>query len=403
MEVSAEPSTRYHLPVSPPKIARSPAMVLRSALALACVSLLGSPGAARAQSAGDGGVADGTAFAHGGTWVLSLDQGLLWSSATAATASRVTSGADTAYSLAVRGSVDRFLTSWLTAGLVAGGGLSRLELAGKPPDTTVSRLFGLRIGFAVPIAGRSVFWPRVSGLVASDGSRSGMGFAVHAPFVRQVSPGFLVGFGPAYEFRSDGPGGHRQGGGLLLSFAGAFPGATARPVDPQPASERFGRAGQWVVNLQQDLGGLRGTAAYWAQLSEPDRVTGSMRLLSTVDWFAFDHISLGFAVGLARVGQLQDGVEATGTALFLGGQIGGAIPVGDAWVVRPIASVLWSASDASTSRRLQLFVPMARELGHFLLGLGPTLERFDHDASIPEDRYTVSGVGLTLLVAGWWR
>src|SRR6185436_9513315 len=172
---------------------------------------------------------------------------------------------------------------------------------------------------------------------------------------------------------------------------------------PRPPGERFGRQGQWAVSLQQDLTGLRATSAYWAQLSEKDRETGTLLLLSTFDWFALDHFSVGFALGLGRIGQLRDKVEAVGTVLFAGGQIGGAIPLGDLLVLRPSASVLWSAGGSSTSRRTQLFLPLALQLGHFLLELAPALERHDHDAPIPEERYTVSAVGLTLLVAGWWR
>jgi hypothetical protein len=57
----------------------------------------------------------------------------------------------------------------------------------------------------------------------------------------------------------------------------------------------------------------------------------------------------------------------------------------------------------TTSRRTQLFLPLALELGHFLLGLGPALERHDHDASAGDGQDTTWAVGLTLLAAGWWR
>lgn len=381
---------------------RAPEFALAGLLGLI---LAASPGSAQAQSAANDEPADGTTFARKGAWVLWMDQGLVWSGGSALTAAHVFSGGDASTALVLRVSADRFITDWLTAGLVAGGSVSRVELQGEQPDTDLSGTFGVRVGFAVPIARRSVFWPRMTGLLAHGQDRTGVGFAVHAPFVRQISPGFLVGVGPAYEYRHEGGpgGGHHHGGALILSLAGAFPATAAQPPAPEPPRERFGRAGQWVAGLQQDLGGLRATSVYLAQLSEPGRTTGSLLLLSTIDWFAFNHFSVGFAAGFGKVGQRREGVELSGTSVFLGAQFGGAISVGEALVVRPCASVLWRSSEPSTVRRTQLFLPLALELGHFLLGLGPSFERHDYNGSAPADDHAVSAVGLTLLAAGWWR
>jgi hypothetical protein len=365
----------------------------------ALVCLLAAP-VARAQGAGHDPV-DPAAFARGGTWVLGFDQGVLWPDGSAATASRRWTGGEVSYTLALRGEIDRFITDWLSAGLLAGVGYSRLELAGMGTQASRSEVFGLRVGFAAPIRGRSVFWPRLTGLVAHGKDGTGMGFSVHAPFVRQVGPGFLVGFGPAYEYRHQA--GHRHGGGLLLSFGGAFPVGEAQSPDTGPPRERFGQAGQWAVSIQRGIASGQGTSAYWTQISEPGQTTGSLLLLTSMDCFVADHVSIGFAAGLGKVGQLRDNVGLEGTAVFLGGQLGGAIPVGGPVVIRPVASVLWSAGGGTTSRWTQLYLPVAVELGHFLLGLGPSLEWYRRGADLPEDRYTLSVLGLTLFAAGWWR
>jgi hypothetical protein len=371
---------------------------------LLCLALLAPPDAARAQSTPD--YADGTGYAHRGTWVLWADQGLFWASGNALTAARVASPGETDHTFTLRLSADRFLTDWLTAGLVAGGTLSRVAQADHQPDTSFSWVAGLRVGFAVPIAARSVFWPRAAGLVALGSHRTSRGFTVHAPFVREVAPGFLVGFGPAYEYRYDdldGEIGNRNGIGMLLSFAGAFSTSASQPAPAEPPRERFGRAGQWSVAVRRDISGAGRTSAYWAQLWEPKQTTGSLLILGTLDWFPFDHLSLGFALGFGKTGQLREDAELGATVGYFGGQLGGAIPVGASFVLRPYASVLWSSTESAQVRQLQLFVPLALELGHFLLGLGPSIERQHHEGSLGDSAYDASVVGLTLLVAGWWN
>jgi hypothetical protein len=96
-------------------------------------------------------------FAHAGTWVLWADQSFLWGNGTALTAARLSSDAGVRYAFSARMALDRFVTDWMSVGLVAGAGLGYTTFASGQTTTTRSALGGLALGFAVPLGNGSVF------------------------------------------------------------------------------------------------------------------------------------------------------------------------------------------------------------------------------------------------------
>jgi hypothetical protein len=352
----------------------------------------------------DAGIVSGTAFARPGTWVLWADQGVVLGTGSRVQAGRVSIDDETAYVALLRVSLDRFLTDRFTAGFVAAASVAHGEVVSNGVDTVWGGLAGVRLGLSLPIGQRSVFWPRVTGLVGRGDGRTTAGFDVSAPFVRQIFPRFLLALGPVYQERFEsGDGAHQRGVGLQLSFGGAF------PVDDGPhppvaePDERFGRSGQWVLGAGQALAVPNGTAAGWWQTSGPEGNTGNLVLVASMDRFLFDHVSIGFSLGLATGSRTQDGEAFTGTVVFAGGQAGVAIPLGGGSVLWPKLSVLWNGSEGRTTTNYRAFLPLAVELGHLLLGFGPTLESSRLTNTSGATLASEKAVGLALLIAGWWR
>jgi hypothetical protein len=371
--------------------------------AIAGLTAVCGAGASRAQ-AEDAGIISGTAFARSGTWVMWAEQGLVLGTGSRAYAGRVSVNGESAYVALLRVSLDRFVTDRFTAGLVAAASVGHGKFGSAASDTIWGGSAGLRLGLTLPIGQRSVFWPRVTGTLGRGDGQTTAGFDVSAPFVRQISPRFLLAFGPIYQerFESDS-GAHRRGLGLQLSFGGAFPvDGGGEPVAAQPG-ERFGQSGQWVLGVGQALVIPSGTEAGWWQTSGPEGNAGNLVFAVTMDRFVFDHVSLGFTLGLATGARVQNGETSTGTVLVAGAQAAAAIPMGARVVLWPKLSILSHAGDETTRTSYQAFLPLAAELGHLLLGFGPTLESSELSISGGRSLASETGVGLALLIAGWWR
>ncbi len=374
------------------------ALAVVAGIAAAC-----SAGASRAQSA-DQSILGPVGFAHRGTWVLWADQGIVLGTGSRVYAGRVTLDDEAAYVALLRVSLDRFVTDWFTAGLVAAASVGHGKFGSAAVDTVWGGSAGLRLGLALPIGQRSVFWPRVTGMLGRGDGQTTAGFDVTAPVVRQMYPNFLLALGPLYQERfASGGGAHRRGLGLMLSFGGAFPLDDGRDPVVAERGERFGQSGQWVLGVGQALVIPSGTEAGWWQTSGPEGDAGNLVFAATMDRFVFDHVSLGFTLGLGSGGRVQNGETFTGTVLVVGAQAGAAIPMGARVVLWPKLSVLWNAGEVTTRTSYQAFLPLAAELGHLLLGFGPTLESSELTTKGGGSLASETGVGLALLIAGWWH
>jgi hypothetical protein len=189
---------------------------------------------------------------------------------------------------------------------------------------------------------------------------------------------------------------------LPSSFGGAFHAPDPRAGDLQQV-ERFGQRGQWVISAEHGLAVVTGTSAFLSEHTQPGRVIGSLVLVAHADYFVADHLSVGFSGGLGGLGVDRDGETSAGNALFVGFQLGGAIWLGKSKVLWPKASGLWARSKGSLDTYAQFFVPVAAEVGHLLVGVGPTFEWTHLSADRAVATSNETALGVTFLLAGWWR
>lgn len=127
-----------------------------------------------------------------GTWLMSGQHGMAWSSGSSFGYADVADGANSGTFLRLRPSVDHFVIDHLaigfSAGFVYGGGKALREI-------------GTRIGAAIPLKTPiSSLWPRVGITLAADsGSTSYRVLQAYLPLVGHPFPHFFFAVGPAWE------------------------------------------------------------------------------------------------------------------------------------------------------------------------------------------------------------
>jgi hypothetical protein len=340
-------------------------------------------------------------IAHRGAWVAWANQGVVIGTGSRAYVGFESIDGRQVGRAGLRLSLDRFLTDWWSVGLLVDANLAHGRFIPSRVDTVWQSYVGPRLGLFLPGGDQFGFWPTVTGVVGVGDGRTIAGFDVTVPVVVQASPRFLLAVGPLYQERFDsGPGSHSRGYGLQLALGGTFPAEQPRaPMTGEPR-QRFGQEGQWVLGAAHGRIIPAGSEAAGLQTRQFGRTNQLLVLVATLDRFLSEQLSLGFSLGV--VSGSEDGAAAT-TATLVGVQGGVAISVGDQVVLWPKAALQWILGKYVRSTNIHIFVPLAMELDHLLLGLGPILEGSSLAAKSEGSTLgTGVAVGLSLLFAGWW-